>query len=90
MNILATFFNLGGPDLLIILLIVLLLFGAKKLPELAEGMGKAVRNFNKAKDEIEREISKPASELTVQQPKDTLEHKPGEPVAPTSTTSIPS
>jgi sec-independent protein translocase protein TatA len=52
--------------MLIIFLIVLLLFGAKKLPELAKGMGQAVREFNKAKDEIEREINKPATELTVQ------------------------
>jgi sec-independent protein translocase protein TatA len=64
MNIIATFFS--GQDMLIIFLIVLLLFGAKKLPELAKGMGKAVSEFNKAKDEIEREINKPATELVVQ------------------------
>lgn len=58
MNI-ASLFNLAGPDLIIILLIVLLLFGAKKLPELAKGMGQAVREFTKAKDEFEREVSRP-------------------------------
>src|SRR3954463_7134530 len=59
MNI-ASLFNLAGPDLIIILLIVLLLFGAKKLPELAKGMGQAVREFTKAKDEFEREVTRPA------------------------------
>lgn len=59
MNILASLFNLAGPDLIIILLIVLLLFGAKKLPELARGMGQAVREFSKAKDEFEREVTRP-------------------------------
>lgn len=58
MNI-ASLFNLAGPDLIIIAGIVLLLFGAKKLPELARGMGQAVREFTKAKDEFEREVSRP-------------------------------
>jgi sec-independent protein translocase protein TatA len=43
-----------GPDMIIVLLIVLLLFGAKKLPELARGMGRAVKEFSVARDEIER------------------------------------
>jgi sec-independent protein translocase protein TatA len=59
MNTLASLLNLGGPDLIVILGIVLLLFGAKKLPELARGMGQAVREFTKAKDEFEREVTRP-------------------------------
>jgi sec-independent protein translocase protein TatA len=50
MNI-ASLFNLAGPDVIIILGIVALLFGAKKLPELARGMGQAAREFVKAKEE---------------------------------------
>ena len=50
--------NLAGPDLIIILLIVLVLFGAKKLPELALGMGQAVKEFQKAKDEFSDELHK--------------------------------
>jgi sec-independent protein translocase protein TatA len=46
--------NLMGPDMMVILLITLLLFGAKKLPELARGMGRAVKEFSAARDEIER------------------------------------
>jgi sec-independent protein translocase protein TatA len=57
--IIASFFNLAGPDLIIILVIVLLLFGAKKLPELAKGLGQAVREFSKAKDDFEREVTRP-------------------------------
>jgi sec-independent protein translocase protein TatA len=71
MNI-ASLFNLAGPDLIIILLIVLLLFGAKKLPELARGMGQAVREFTKAKDEFEREVTRPPE----QAPAPKLDHPP--------------
>jgi len=50
--------NLAGPDLIVILLIILVLFGAKKLPELARGMGQAVKEFQKAKDEFNDELHK--------------------------------
>ena len=56
MSILASIMNLAGPDLIVILLIVLVLFGAKKLPELAKGMGQAVKEFQKAKDEFSDEL----------------------------------
>ena len=59
----ASIMNLMGPDMLVILLIVLLLFGAKKLPELARGMGRAVKEFSAARDEIERELSQPSSKV---------------------------
>jgi len=49
----ASILNLVGPDMVVVLLIVLLLFGAKKLPELARGMGRAVKEFSAARDEIE-------------------------------------
>ncbi|MGK0186570.1 MAG: sec-independent protein translocase protein TatA [Verrucomicrobiales bacterium] len=47
---------IGGPELILIFVVVLLLFGAKKLPELARGMGKSLGEFKKAKDEFEHEI----------------------------------
>ena len=56
-TIMAGIFNLAGPDMLIILLFVLLMFGSKKLPELARGMGRAVKEFTAARDEIERELA---------------------------------
>jgi sec-independent protein translocase protein TatA len=51
--------NLFGPDTLIIFLFILIFFGAKKLPELARSMGQAMREFSKAKDDFEREITRP-------------------------------
>jgi len=50
-------FGLGGPELLLILAVVLLLFGAKKLPELAKGLGRSVKEFKKATVEEEEEES---------------------------------
>ena len=44
--------NIGVPELLVILLIVLVLFGSKKIPELAQGLGKGIREFRKASREL--------------------------------------
>lgn len=52
------FLNLGGGELLVIALIVLLLFGGKKIPELMKGLGKGVRNFKEGINEVENEIKK--------------------------------
>ncbi|MFN2508494.1 MAG: twin-arginine translocase TatA/TatE family subunit [Chthoniobacterales bacterium] len=50
------FMNVGGQEIIGILLIVLVLFGAKKLPELARGMGQAIKEFQKAKDDFSDEL----------------------------------
>lgn len=47
---------IGGPELLVIFLVILLLFGAKKIPELARGIGKGMGEFKKAKEDFEDEI----------------------------------
>jgi sec-independent protein translocase protein TatA len=66
MSILASLTNLfSGGDLLLILFIILLLFGAKKLPELARGMGHAIKEFQKAKDEFTDELHKAGPSDTV-------------------------
>ena len=49
--------------MIIIFLIVLLLFGAKKLPELARGVGKSMGEFKKARDDFEREITRSEAEV---------------------------
>lgn len=54
MNSLALLPNLAGPDGLIILLVLVFFFGAKKLPEVARGLGSAIREFSKAKNEDEK------------------------------------
>lgn len=51
----------GGPEMLVILLVVVLLFGANKLPQLARSSGQAIGEFRKGRDEIERELRESAS-----------------------------
>lgn len=48
--------NLGGTEIFVILIIVLLLFGGKKIPELMRGLGSGIREFNNAKNNISNEI----------------------------------
>jgi sec-independent protein translocase protein TatA len=48
LNQMLAIFNLGGGDIILILAIVLILFGAKKLPELARGLGQGIKEFKKA------------------------------------------
>lgn len=52
-------FGLGAGELLLIFVIAVLFLGPKKLPELAKGLGQAVREFQKARDEMMNEINKP-------------------------------
>lgn len=54
--------NLGGGEIFLILFIVLLLFGAKKLPELARGLGKGIREFKDATKEVKDNIEKSVKE----------------------------
>jgi len=62
------------PELLIILAIVVLLFGAKKIPELAKGMGSGIRNFKKAmKEDEEEEMAAAKAEKQVEQKAETTE-----------------
>ncbi len=48
--------GLGGTELIIIMAVILLLFGAKRIPELARGLGRGIREFKDASREIKREI----------------------------------
>jgi sec-independent protein translocase protein TatA len=48
---------LGPTEIIITLVIVLLLFGGKKIPELAKGLGKGIKEFKKASKEVENEIN---------------------------------
>ena len=57
-NILLFLGGLGMPEILLILLIVILLFGAKKIPELARGLGRGIREFKDASKDIKSEIDK--------------------------------
>src|SRR5258708_27131346 len=69
MNILALGIgNLGGPDLFIILLIVLVLFGAKKLPDLARSLRQSMNEFRKAREDIDRELHYTGAQPSQPQP----------------------
>ena len=48
-------FGIGMPELIIILVIILIIFGAGKLPEIGAGLGKGIRNFKKATNEVDEE-----------------------------------
>jgi sec-independent protein translocase protein TatA len=62
-------FGIGMPELIIILIIILIIFGAGKLPEIGSGIGKGIKNFKKASEEPQEELEPPAEE------NDTIEDK---------------
>ena len=72
--------NLMGPQGLLILFVLLLLFGAKKIPELAKGLGQAIREFSKAKNDIQDEIMRePTPEPPRRIETQTVEAQPTQP-----------
>ena len=54
--------GIGGPELMMIMFIILILFGANKLPELARGLGKSVKEFKKAASGVENEVRRAMEE----------------------------
>jgi len=56
MDTLLLFLGLGGPEIVVILFAILLLFGGRKIPELMRGLGKGIREFNSARATIETEL----------------------------------
>ena len=71
-------FGMGMGEWLIIFLIILLLFGAKRLPEIARSLGKATNEFKKAKDELTSYTETP-SQPTYQQPPQQQYQQPAQP-----------
>jgi len=64
---------LGGTEVVLILAVILILFGAKKIPELAKGMGQGIKEFKKATREVTDELQNAPTETTA---------KPAAPAAP--------
>ena len=71
MNTMIALFNLGGGEIILILALILILFGAKKLPELAKGLGQGIKEFKKATKEVTEEVSN-AMDETPSQPQKRL------------------
>ena len=60
--------NLGATEIILIAFVVLLLFGGKKIPELMRGLGKGVREFKDAKDNVRRELEESIAEKDTKAP----------------------
>ncbi len=54
--------SLGATEIILIIIAILILFGGKKIPELMRGMGKGIREFNDAKNNVRKEIEESATE----------------------------
>jgi len=74
--------DVGGPELLLVLFIVLLLFGGEKLPQLARGLGKSMREFKKAASTVEGEIKRAIDEAPDKTTPPPPATKPDEPTEP--------
>ena len=68
-------FGIGMPELLIILVIILIIFGAGKLPQIGEGLGKGIRNFKKATTKDQEEIDGAAKKVEEKKSEETAAKK---------------
>ena len=80
--------SLGGTELVLILVVVLVLFGAKKIPELAKGLGSGIKEFKKATREVTDEIQNAAEDKPQPQNK-SVTTTPSQPAQTVSQSSNP-
>jgi sec-independent protein translocase protein TatA len=66
MQIPLLMFGLGTGEIILILLVIIIFFGAKKIPELARGMGRGIREFKEASQEVKKEIETSVQEKPAQ------------------------
>ena len=83
MNTFFALFNLGGGEIILILALILILFGARKLPELAKGLGQGIKEFKKASNEVTSELQRAADvddysqrQVSYRPPEKTIEASP--------------
>jgi sec-independent protein translocase protein TatA len=89
MKMMLGIFNLGGGEIILILAVVLILFGAKKIPELAKGLGQGIKEFKKATREVTDEVHNameetPAPPAPKKVPANTVVATEAQPAAPPS------
>lgn len=77
-------FGMGLPEIMVIMVVALLIFGPKKLPEIGRSMGKAVRGFQDASKEFENEFKREAAQLEEAERRPLPESQPKEVVASAS------
>ena len=72
LNMIFLFFNLGGGEIFVVLMFVLLVFGSKRIPEVARNLGRGIRQFKNAADDIQRDITDSVSDVkkSIDQEKD--------------------
>ncbi len=64
------FGNLGAPEVLLIIFAILILFGAKRIPELARGLGKGMKEFKKALQDVQEDIKMDSTDEKTESDKD--------------------
>ncbi len=69
------FLNLGGGEIFFILLITVMLFGSKRIPEIARGLGKGIREVRNATNDIKREINQSATDQDLKKFKEKIEEE---------------
>lgn len=69
------FGSLGATEIILIVLAILILFGAKKIPELAQGLGKGMKEFKKAIKDVEEDISDDSSDSSSKKKKEVEDKK---------------
>ena len=93
MNTMFGLFNLGGGEIILILALILILFGARKLPELAKGLGQGIKEFKKATREVTDEIQNSVEDNNYSAPPPKKIHSPPanlpETGEPEKTTTVP-
>ncbi len=70
------FLNIGGPEMILIVFVALLLFGGEKLPEIARGLGKGIRDFKDASEGVKREITNQINSYEEKRPEEIVNNTP--------------
>ena len=79
------FFDIGGGEILLIMVVALVLFGGDKLPELAKGLGKGIRDFKDASEGVKREITNQIDNFEAKKAAEAAEKAPVEDKKPEET-----